>query len=415
MAIAITEYPQLNNLSFGLGQDVSQDLKELVKVVSIFVPKSKIHKWLINKRLKEVVTDSTIQNELIAAIDTDPILITWKQLTGTRTKGEANSLVQAVFPGQGQRLAIVDWAAQNYVSVAVAFGLLEFHRVSKSFTITDLGIQAVQLYESGNEVALDDFLYQRLLEYPYTAWLLRLLGENPSKQFSKFDLGGNFGFIDEPGFDTAPVEIFLNGIAQAKIDQDAEAEKKIKSNFESTSDKYMRWLAGVLVASGLANSTTKKVSHTYNGRTFEITLGAVYQITPKGLTALKQVNGKSRYPRSKKRVMWEFFATKDKKAIAKKTTRSLILKHLSEKKNPLKASEISKMINSDYPSLEVTPEEVLDDCIGINRIGIQIDIVDDKLTLKESLYDFEIPIQKNVVLEKTEIDKFKNKLRSELD
>lgn len=415
MAVTVNEYRNLNNLAFGLGQDVSQDLKELVKVASIFVPNSKIHSWLVDERLKEVVTDLKIRQELITAISTNPITVTWKQLTGTRTKKEADSLVQAVFRGQGQRLAIVNWAAQNYVSVAVAFGLLNFHRATKSFTISELGLQAVKLYDSEKYTDLSDFLYQRLLEYPYAAWLLRLLGKDSNKQFSKFELGENFGFIDELGFSTAPVKSFLNGIAQAKIDQDSKLEKKIKSNFESTADKYMRWLAGVLVTSGLVSAETKKVSHTYMGRTFDITLGTVYQITYKGLIALNNVNGKSRYRRSKKRVMWEFLATKDKNAVAKKTTRSLILKHLVEKKNPLKAKEIANLINSDYPTLEVTPEEVIDDCKGLNRIGIEIDILKDKLTLKEKLYDFEIPIQQKKILEKTEIDKFKNELRSELD
>lgn len=415
MSIYINEYSNLNNLSFGLGQDVSQDLKELVKVASIFVEGSKIHKWLVNSRLEEVVTDANIKKELKTVLNTTPISPTWKQLTGTRTKGEANSLVQAVFPGQGSRLAIVDWASQNYVSVTVAFGLLDFHRATKTFTISDLGRQAVSLYEAGNITKLEEYLFERLLEYPYASWLIRLLGDNPKKQFSKFDLGENFGFIDELGFETAPVEIYLNGLAQAEIDNDREAKQKIKSNFESTSDKYMRWLAGVLVTAGLATATTKKVSHEYNGSVFNLTLGTVYQITAKGLIALKQVNGKSRYARSKKRVMWEFLATKDKNAIAKKTSRSLMLKYLTEKKNPLKAKTIADLINKDYPSLEITPEEVIDDCRGLNRIGIEIMISQDNLSLKEDLYPFEIPIQRNKVLEKNDVEKFKDKLRSELE
>lgn len=58
-------------------------------------------------------------------------------------------------------------------------------------------------------VELDEFMYQRLLEYPYAAWLIRLLGNNPDKQFSKFDLAENFGFIDELGFDSILFKFFL--------------------------------------------------------------------------------------------------------------------------------------------------------------------------------------------------------------
>lgn len=414
MSITITEYSELNNLSFGLGQDVSQDLKELVKVASIFVKGSKIHNLLLNSRLDKVVTDVNIREELKATLNASLISPTWKQLTGTRTKGEANSLVQAIFPGQSSRLAIVDWAAQNYVSVTVAFGLLDFHRATKTFTISDLGRQAVSLYESGDIKKLEEFLFERLLEYPYASWLIRLLGNNPGKQFSKFDLGENFGFIDELGFETVPVEIYLNDLAQAELDNNNEAKRKIKSNFESTSNKYMRWLAGVLVTAGLASATTKRVSHEYKGHVFDITIGTVYQITTKGLTALKQVNGKSRYSRSKKRVMWEFLATKDKNAIAKKTSRSLMLKYLAERKNPLKAEKIADLINKDFPALRITPEEVIDDCKGLNRIGIEIIISQNNLSLKEELYPFEIPIRRGTVLEKNDVEKLKDGLRSEL-
>lgn len=75
MTISINEYSDLNNLAFGLGQDVSQDLKELVKVASIFMPNSKIHKWLIDTRLEEVVTDLNLRNELKSVITNTPIVV----------------------------------------------------------------------------------------------------------------------------------------------------------------------------------------------------------------------------------------------------------------------------------------------------------------------------------------------------
>lgn len=414
MTITVNQYDKLNNLSFGLGQDVSQNLKELAKVASIFVKDSNTHRCLLENRLDEVVLDSDIKSELKTILSTSPINPTWRQLTGTRTDGEANSLVQAIFSGQGQRLAIVDWAAQNYVSVAVAFGLLKFKRTDKSFILTSLGKEAVELYDENKMVELDEFMYQRLLEYPYAAWLIRLLGNNPDKQFSKFDLAENFGFIDELGFDSIPVQILLNGIAQAELENDNESKKRIKSNFEGTSDKYMRWLAGVLVKAGLATSTPQKVNHKYKGKDFLLSVGPMYQITAKGLTALKQVNGGSRYPRSSKRVMWEFLATKDKNASVLKTSRSLILKYLVEKNNPINVNKLAEFINADYPKLEVTPEEIIDDCKGMCRIGIEIINSNDMLTLKENLIDFEIPIEREKVLEKTEVDKFKNLLRSRL-
>ncbi|MDR0300412.1 MAG: restriction endonuclease, partial [Streptococcaceae bacterium] len=290
----------------------------------------------------------------------------------------------------------------------------QFQRASKSFIVTSLGREASKLYDENKVTELNNFMYQRLLEYPYAVWLIRLLGKNPTKKFSKFDLAENFGFIDELGFGSIPVQIYLNSLAQAEIENDKEAKKKIKSNFEGTSDKYMRWLAGVLVKSGLATATSEKVRHEYNGKDFSLSVGPMYQITAKGLTALKQVNGGSRYSRSPKRVMWEFLATKDKNASVLKTSRSLILKYLSEKKNPISPQKLADSINADYPKLEITPEEIIDDCKGLERIGIEITNLNDELTLKEKLLDFEIPIEREAVLEKTDIDKFKNLIRSRL-
>lgn len=413
--ITVTEYKKLNNHTFGLGQDVAHDLTNLAKVASLFIYDSKINKWLRSERLNTVVSDEKIRKNLYNAINKINIKLTHLQLGGKRTKSEANSLVQAIFDGQGKRLAIVDWAAQNYVSVTVAFGLIKFERETDSYKITDLGKLAVELYDNGQKDKLNEFFYERLLEYPYASWLLRLTGSEPSKRFSKFDLGMNFGFIDELGFSTAPLNIYLDNLAQAEIDNDPQLRKETKSNFESTGDKYMRWLAGVLVHYKLLNSQiSTKTVHNYLGTDYELSIGTTYQITGKGLRALNQANGKSKYSRSIKRVMWEYFAPKAKDAIRKKTVRALIIKYLSESPKGKSATDISKFINNNYPSLETTPEEIIDDTIGLNRIGIEISIEGENLLLKEKLFPFDIPIKQNVSFVKEEIDILKDKLRKQL-
>lgn len=54
--------------------------------------------------------------------------------------------------------------------------------------------------------------------------------------------------------------------------------------------------------------------------------------------------------------------------------------------------------------------QVRDDALGLNRIGIEVDIKGNHLTLKESLYDFVIPVTKNYTFKATEADKIKEKL-----
>ena len=70
MTITVNQYDKLNNLSFGLGQDVSQNLKELAKVASIFVKDSNTHRCLLENRLDEVVLDSDIKSELKTILST---------------------------------------------------------------------------------------------------------------------------------------------------------------------------------------------------------------------------------------------------------------------------------------------------------------------------------------------------------
>ena len=90
-------------------------------------------------------------------------------------------------------------------------------------------------------------MLERLYEYPYAAWMIRLMNGDRNKKFSKFDFGDNFGFIDEPGFISLPEDLYVDAMINAKAKGDKDEMKKIRSNYESTADKYMRWLAGVLL------------------------------------------------------------------------------------------------------------------------------------------------------------------------
>lgn len=409
--IKIVEYEKLYSRTYGLGQDISQDLTNLVKVASLFVKKSKIHNSLMSEWLDIRVIDKDINFELKEVLSTQIITPSHKQLAGTRTKKEANSLVQAMFEGQGERLAIVDWAASNYVSVTVAFGLIEFNRNTDTYYITELGEKAVWLLENANKEALDLFLLDRLLEYPYTAWMLRLLGNKPNQEFTKFDFGENFGFIDEAGFSTLPKNIYLDALAETYANDDIQSRKKLKSNYESTGDKYMRWLAGVLVDYGLVNSIRSNDDHIYNGKSYNLYVSLKYKISARGLEALRKVNGISSHRRTKKRVRWEYLAPKAQDSILKKTSRSLMLKYLSESKKGLLATELASKINQELPKINVSSEEVSDDIEGLNRIGIEISKKNDLLFLEEELFDFEIPIAINKEIEKNELDSLKDKVR----
>lgn len=260
--------------TFGLGQDVSTNLVGIVKVPALFVPNSIIHQDLINGRLKRVTVDAgapqKVYDTLYAALQSTEI--SNSNLITLPNKGRtpyASGLIRAIFDGQKGAVAIKNWPAQNYLAVAIGLGLVDLDYDKDLYYITDLGKQAVDLLDNKEIKKLQDFLLKRLYEYPYAAWLIRLVNKDKSKQYTKFNLGENFGFIDEPGFTSLPEDLYVDAMLNAKVDGDKSEETQIRSNYESTADKYMRWLAGVLVDYGLLDVVQKEFSRKENGKNIQ--------------------------------------------------------------------------------------------------------------------------------------------------
>lgn len=394
--ISVTEYERFNKRSYGLGQDASTDLLKIARVPALFVRDSAINSDLRNGRMLRVTNDASVTQKLLALIDRDEISLAPNDLIGSRTPRYADSLVQAVFDGQGQRLAIVNWAAENYVSLAVTFGLLDLDRTTDLYFITELGRQAVSLLDNEDLDSLTNFMQERLLEYPYAAWFMRFAKKKLDEgqgSFSKFDAGAEFGFLDARGFGSLPVRTFEMALARATLAGDVDKVKTIRSNYESTGDKYMRWIAGVLTNYGyLKKIQNVKKTVQYYGESVEIGVGLGYEITDEGLTVLRQFNGGSRYRRSIKRVRWEFFGPKVDSTV--KTRRALLLKYLQEAPTGLTTAILLEKIQADYPDLLVNPEMLDDDIAGFNNIGIEIvyNVASQKYELKDKVYDFDIPV-----------------------
>lgn len=394
--ISVTEYERFNKRSYGLGQDASTDLLKIVRVPSLFVRESTINSDLRNGRMLKVTNDSTIAKRLLSLIDRDKITLAPNDLIGSRTDRYADSLVQSVFDGQGKRLSIVNWAAENYVSLAVTFGLVDLDRTTDLYFITKLGRQAVSLLDNGEEDTLANFMHERLLEYPYAAWFMRFAKKKLDEgqvSFSKFDAGAEFGFLDARGFGSLPVRTFEMALARSTLAGDFDKVKTIRSNYESTGDKYMRWIAGVLTNYGyLKKIRNVKKTVQYYGESVEIGVGLGYEITDEGLTVLRKFNGGSRYRRSVKRVRWEFFGPKVDSTV--KTRRALLLKYLQEASSGLTTDVLLEKMQSDYPDLLINTNMLADDITGFNNIGIEIIFNDSsqKYEVKDVVYDFDIPV-----------------------
>lgn len=405
--IEINEYKSFPDRTFGLGQDVSQDLSREVEVASLFVPTSKIYAQMVHRQLQERTTEAGANQSVLDELLTSLVeqKMTYKTLISVNIAGKrgtsgrtpyATGLIRALFRGQ-RNPAITDWAAANYLSVAVGLGLLDFDYETELFTITQLGREAVTILDQGNKRKLDTFLLERLYEYPYAAWLIRLMNkkENRGKAFSKYELGEQFGFIDEPGFISLPEEIYVDLLARAEASGDRNAVKDIRSNFESTADKYMRWLTGVFVKYNLLKCVKKEIKTTLlNGKQHTVSLQA-YKATGLCIIAQNYVNGGSSHHRSVKRIRWEYLAPKSTDAPKRKTIRALALKFLSEKPSGLDYTTLANNINAIIPELHATPSMLQDDIEGLTRIGIDIKSHNGSCILKDTLTDFIIPVEKN--------------------
>lgn len=412
--IEIKEYEKFAKRSLGLGQDASTDLTKIIRVAALFVKNSSINTELRNGRLLRVTGNNQgLTDKFTELLTQDEIKLTPRVLIGTRTDKEANSLVQAIFDGQGQRLAIVNWAAENYVSLAVAFGLIDLDRVSDSYFITEYGKKAVDLLDTGDEKKQQGFMLERLLEYPYAGWMLRFAKtrlDNNEPLFSKFDAADAFGFLDDGGFGSLPTRPVEQAIARAQLSGDQEKVKKLKSDRESTGDKYMRWIAGALVKYGfLEKHRDTKKEITVSGQVVTIKVGPTYEITDEGIQILNRFNGGSKHRRSTKRVRWEYFGPKV--AYGVKTRRALILKYLKESQSGLKLPEISEKITADFKELLTTDALLADDIQGFNNIGIEISHDGDQFILKDPIFDFDIPVQVDEILSPDTAQMLKEKLR----
>lgn len=410
--ITIQTYKKFPDRTFGLGQDVSTDLLDIVRVPALFIKDSKIHKELEETRLKQVTLDAgapkEIYDKLLNALSKDDISDSELVSLGSKygRKPYASGLIRAIFDGQ-RGPAIKDWPAKNYLAVAVGMGLVDLDYTTDTYHITDLGKEAVALLDKNDLDNLRNFMLERLYEYPYAAWLIRVVNTDRNKWYTKFDLGDNFGFIDEPGFSSLPEDLYVDAMFEAEYSKNKKFKSQIKSNYESTADKYMRWLAGVLVKYNLLERKKKVYTRIIDGKEYSVSLTS-YKVTLQGVRSLNRVNGGSRFSRSIKRVRWEYLAPKVENASKRKTARALMLKLLSEAPNGMTAEDMSVKINAINSSLNSIADQVLDDAKGLNRLGIEISIDNKVLKLKEKLYDFIIPVKNNETFDSTVADNLKN-------
>jgi hypothetical protein len=326
--------------AFGWVQDPS-DFRSLCNVVAVFDVNSTKHKELINDILPKLVLKSDGLDNLLTAMNTRPLKIKYNNLVGTaftpRSNSRCNGIIQATVKGQ-VRDFICDWPADNFVRWAHCLGFIKYDYADDTFTITQTGLELTTAFKNTEELSENEhrILTNALLSYPPAMRVLTLLSKE-NAHLTKFEIGKNLGFIGEGGFGSMPQSTLIRSLSQIT---DAKEKNKFKTDWEGASDKYARMIAGWLINLGLAQKIKKTVQVLAGGVIYSETIGQAYMITAQGHAALNRALGKSSHAQIKKNICFEMLATKGADREYLRMRRALIIKRLSENRQPASVAGI---------------------------------------------------------------------------
>lgn len=403
--IDIVNTPSKDTRAFGWVQDAS-NINSLCDVVALFDSESDFHNRLISELIPNLVSESDGKSKMIDALNSKPLSLKYKLLTGTsftpRSTSRCNGIIQAAVKGQ-KRPFLGDWPADNYVRWAHAVGFIKYNYAEDSFSITQNGLK---LTHSTTSAEKESILINAILSHPPAYRILSLL-KNPDTQLTKFELAENLGFNGEEGFICYPVRSIVAALAESKK---TKGQNKISSNWESSSDKYARTIAQWLHHLGLIDNCKKDVTVEYGHIFYSASLGA-FRITPKGERILRNIDGNSKHPKTKKIVSYEIFATKGSDREYLRLRRALILKCIVENKNRTTYEEIQKFLKAN--NIDDSIETIKDDALGFINLGLNITTSDNSVFLNDIIADFQIPVYKDLT-SKSELSKEKDEIRKQL-
>lgn len=391
--------------TFGWIQDPGR-ISNLRKVVEIFDPTTPTYGDLKERKIPELIEETDGKNELIKALEREPLQLTYRELVGkssnSKPSTKCNGLVQVTIPGQ-KRPFIGDWSADKFVRWAHALGFIRYIYKLDSFEITDLGLEYTNVEEGSQEEK--DILEYAFLSYPPVVRILRLLEKGA--HLTKFELGNDLGFIGEDGFTSLPQNILIVKLATLE----KEEKDKIKSDWEGSADKYAKMICCWLEELGWVEQLSKKITVNMGNTEYTETIPQAYVITTEGLKALRRDLGinEKKIP---KNVFWEMLCVKNSDSNHIRTRRALILRTLMKASEVISLERIRERLEKE--GFDEAPEAIADDIKGFINIGLNVQEDNTGYILYEDINDFVIPTFPVEATKKSDILIIKEKLRSEL-
>lgn len=387
----------------------------LKKTVQVFDSESEHYKRLPSVVSSVVAFEDEKQN-LISKLENKEESFSYEELVGgsrgidgkptnKRAQQVADSLLKITilpqnFKTTGKRYTDA-WTSDGFLRWAVCLNFISFDRNTDVFTITEFGRNFSKTEENSPEEM--SILREAFLAYPPATQVLNILEKNKGTFVDKFFIGSQLGFTGEKGFTT-----YGSGTMTGWLDtaESPEEFKKIKTDYEGTSDKYARMICGWLHKVKLVEKKETPIEHSYGRTGFQ-----KYAINLRGSQLLKSSQGSSSNKQITKFLMWEFLATKASNANHIRTRRAEILKKLEHTKS---WNVLVQHMNS--LGFEEDEKILRKDIIGLNQFGIRIELVGNSINLLDKLVDFDIPkVNSTQTVTDSGIEKIKNQLILETD
>lgn len=412
------------NRTFGWVQNPSST-DTLRDILSLFVPGSKFHTYMVNERLP-LLSSANLFKAPNLYMDFQKLLRTNKPIAydvlkgqgsggESRSKAKCSGLVQAAVTGQqfkeyivdGRKIRIKkpytdDWTADGFLRWAVSLGFLDYNYADDTCSITQSGVNFVKASSTKDK---NEILGQAFLAYPPVCRVMGLLEKYG--HMTKFEIGARLGFTDEAGFTSFPQNIWVQAYEEST---DPNEKKTLRSDTEGSSDKYARMICGWLEAINWVSKRPKMVKETFGGKTYNCEIASAFEITGMGLINYHKAIGKSKSSRTPKIVYREMLASKASDANYLRNRRSLIISYLSNH-TPRTIDEIQNYLNSKQINEHQTV--LKDDLTGLINIGMDIEVTAGKYKLKDDVLKL-VSYSDNVAKEITDAVEVKDRVRTRL-
>lgn len=324
----------------------------------------------------------TFQSILICPHDISYNILKGHGLAKGQRRADAicTGLIQATLEGQGKKSLTMldntidtipkpysdDWTTDGFIRWAISTGLIKYDYDSDSCNITELGTDLVRAIDSGNRAAEKEYLTDALLQYPLCTRILDLLSDD--NYYTKFELGSQIGFENELGFTSVSQDRYIIDYNEQETDDD---KKKIRSNTEGDSDKYVRTICNWLTKMNWIETGKKIIRTSYRGNNYVIENQQAYRITNLGHRILTLSNGNSSHARIPKIIFNEMLATKTPDAAYLRKRRAVIINALTTKGGYKSLDSIRKSLAA-YGLSGESDTAICDDIDGLKRIGMTI-------------------------------------------